>query len=168
LEVARCFEPGTAWKCVPCVSLDLGAMLASVYRRLGGNMMAISQHRLVLAAAIVIGTGFTTDTWAADTTWMSAKILESGTSQNCGYKYPDYRIEIKGNSFKSVPVEGDSTEASTTTLNIKSLSPDGSGKITVTSKAGKPWTYEFAAGNGPRRIRYGNEFGSCRYAWVPK
>jgi hypothetical protein len=131
-------------------------------------MSTITQRFVVFAVAVVLAGGLPTSLRAADAAWVSAKVLESGVPNNCGASYPDYRIEIKGNSFKSVPISGDTSEASSTTLNLKSLNPDGSGKITITNKAGKTWNYEFSVGNGPRKIKYGNEFTSCRYAWVPK
>jgi hypothetical protein len=131
-------------------------------------MSAITQSFAVFAVALVLGGSLPASLRAADATWVSAKALESGVPRNCADSYPDYRIEIKGNSFKSVPVGSDTSEASSTTLNLKSLNPDGSGKITITNKAGKTWSYEFSVGDGPRKIKYGNEFTSCRYAWVPK
>jgi hypothetical protein len=105
---------------------------------------------------------------AADASWVSAKVLEGGSPSTCGYGYPDYRIEIKGTTFTSAPVGGSSSEASSTTLNIKALQPDGSGRITNKNRAGKTWNYDFDAGAGPRKVRYGNDFSACRYAWVPK
>lgn len=105
---------------------------------------------------------------AADASWLSSKVLEGGSSANCGQGYPDYRIEIKGTTFRSVPVGGATSEASSTTLNVNTLQPDGSGRVSVKNKAGKTWNYDFEAGAGPRKVRYGNDFSACRYAWVPK
>lgn len=128
-------------------------------------MPPISIAVLISLASLWAFSGFAV---AADASWVSAKVLEGGVPNNCGQGYPDYRIEIKGNTLKSTPVGGDSSAASSTTLNIKTLQPDGSGRVSVKNNAGKTWNYDFDAGAGPRKVRYGNDFSACRYAWVPK
>ena len=64
--------------------------------------------------------------------WTASMNLVGGTYRNCGDPpYADYKIEIAGQTFIGVPYGG--RNASTISLDLTSLKPDGSGRVNVTS-----------------------------------
>jgi hypothetical protein len=50
---------------------------------------------------------------------------------------------------------------------IDALNADGSGKVRALTDRNRVATLEFAAGNGPRVIRYTAPYSICSYTWTP-
>ena len=99
--------------------------------------------------------------------WTASMNLVGGTYRNCGDPpYADYKIEIAGQTFIGVPYGG--RNASTISLDLTSLKPDGSGRVNVTSPRGVVFHFDFEAGTGPRRIHFGGDNNECRFELQPK
>ena len=45
---------------------------------------------------------------------------------------------------------------------------DGSGTVTAMGHKAKPWDFEFEAGTGAQKIKYGSRYGTCQFLITPK
>jgi hypothetical protein len=81
--------------------------------------------------------------------------------------FADYTIVIIGNILTATP---DAKHKSFTTMKVDltGLKADGSGTVTAMGHKAKPWDFEFEAGNGARKIKYGSRYGTCRFLITPK
>lgn len=100
--------------------------------------------------------------------WVASVELIGGYESLCGRQpYDNYRITVDGTMFSGIPEQGETQNKLKIVLDLSGLGPDGSGRITVLSKTGVQWYFDFDAGVGPRRIRSGNGGNQCRYMFVP-
>jgi hypothetical protein len=99
--------------------------------------------------------------------WTSATNLVGGIYRNCGDPpFQNRKIVIRGDAFTATPDHEDQWNR-VTTLNLKSLNSDGSGRISVKNRLGVTRHFDFDPGQGPRVIRVGGDNAECRYIWKP-
>ena len=127
---------------------------------LGGDM----KRTMILAIGVGL-IGSPQICWAADATWVAVSTLERGTSQNCGGGQGNWQVEIKGNTLKRTTL---STNRSFTALDLKSLQPDGSGKVTGKDDKNREFYLVFEPGSGPRIFHHTNSLNACGWVFTPR
>jgi hypothetical protein len=121
--------------------------------------------KTLLAAAALLG--LSKVVIGADYSWTAANDLVNGSQRNCGNEpYSHYKIEVNGKRLVGTPVT--TTRGSPFVLDLRSLQPDGSGRVTAVDPNKKiPFSFDFAAGAGPRKILIGSNNMECRYLLTP-
>lgn len=112
---------------------------------------------------------------AADVTWSAVGTLEDGTSPYCGggtIPMPEWvgradgQVDIKGNTltFKSTsPVPNHSF-----TVDLKSLQPDGSGRVVGKDGKNREFYITLDPGSGARPFHLTYSYSACRRVYSPK
>ena len=99
---------------------------------------------------------------AADAKWTAVSTLERGTS--CGVGQADWQVDIQGNTMRYThPATNRSY-----TIDLKTLQPDGSGKVTTKDDKNRDFYLTFEPGSGPRVFRVTNSINACAYLMAPK
>jgi hypothetical protein len=110
--------------------------------------------------------GMTTMANAADYSWTSSASLVSGGARNCGTEpYPDYKVAVKGSLLMAGPAYGRGDDIQ---MDLSTLKPDGSGKLTYMSKKNIAYTFEVDAGTGPRKVTMASANTPCKFLYTPK
>ena len=111
---------------------------------------------------------------AADATWVAVSTLANGTSPYCGggqftgqqvtLGQSDWLVDIKGNTLTFTSRAG----YRSSTLDLKALQPDGSGKVVGKDDKNREFYLTFAPGSGPRPFLVTNSITPCRTVFTPK
>jgi hypothetical protein len=105
-------------------------------------------------------------------TWTAYPTLISGSPRNCqdGFtgRYPPYRLELRGNRLTGTPVQRENANRPNIDLDVSSLNPDGSGKISsVQGDKKQEFLFTFAPGQGPRSFTRRRATVECVFEFVP-
>ena len=119
--------------------------------------------KIALFATVAALVGYSTFSAAADAKWTAVATLERGTSQNCGGGQNDWQLEIQGSALKYVSGANRSG-----TIDLKSLQPDGSGKVSMKDDKNREYYLTFEPGTGPRVFHVTNAFNACGFLLTPK
>ena len=112
---------------------------------------------------------------AADATWVAVSTLENGTSPYCaGGQFTgqqvslgqnDWQVDIKGNTLTFTSRAG----YRSSTLDLKALQPDGSGKVVgKDDDKNREFYVTFDPGSGARPFHVTNSITPCRSVFSPK
>jgi len=97
------------------------------------------------------------------TTWQVMSVLEGASSHTCGdTMVSKFNVELRGDVLRF--------QASGSPTDLKLLGPlnaDGSGKIRALNRKNREVALDFAAGEGPRTIRYTPPYSVCVWSLVP-
>ena len=97
------------------------------------------------------------------TTWRVMSMLEGGGSHTCGDTMVDkFSVELRGNVLR-FQAAGSPTDLKL----LDTLNADGSGKIRALNRKNREVTLDFAAGEGPRTIRFTPAYSVCVWSLVP-
>ena len=111
---------------------------------------------------------------AADATWAAVGALEDGTSPYCaGGQFTlqqvspgqnEWQVDIKGNTLTFTSRTG----YRSSTLDLKALQPDGSGKVVGKDDKNREFYLTFDPGSGARPFHVTNSINACRSVFTPK
>ena len=111
---------------------------------------------------------------AADASWVAISELESGTSPYCaGGQFTgqqvslgqsDWQVDIKGNTLTFTSRTG----YRSSTVDLKALQPDGSGKVVGKDDKNREFYLTFDPGGGARPFLLTNSITGCRTVFTPK
>jgi hypothetical protein len=96
-----------------------------------------------------------------DAEWNAQVVVEKGVPRNCGDGPWIWKIKMVGQSFIATGARD------TVILNLRSLLPDGSGRVIGKSQKGIDYFWDFEAGTGPRKIHQSDSNTECGYRWTP-
>jgi hypothetical protein len=91
----------------------------------------------------------------------------AGPQRDCSTNSMNVRWRITETAESIIMHEDRRSSGSGLRLNASHLNPDGSGRIDITYKGGKPIRFEFAAGHGPRLVRYTYGYHACVWELRP-
>jgi hypothetical protein len=101
---------------------------------------------------------------APPTTWQVVSVLEGGSSHTCGDTMVDrFYVELRGDVLRTFA-------KSSSPNDLKLLGPlnaDGSGKVRALNRKNREVTLDFAAGEGPRTIRFTPAYSVCVWSLIP-
>ena len=111
---------------------------------------------------------------AADATWVAVSTLENGISPYCaGGQFTgqqvslgqaDWQVDIKGNTLTFTSRAG----YRSSTLDLKALQPDGSGKVVGKDDKNREFYLTFDPGSGARPFLVTSSINACRTVFTPK
>ena len=111
---------------------------------------------------------------AADATWVAVSTLENGISPYCaGGQFTgqqvslgqaDWQVDIQGNTLTFTSRAG----YRSSTLDLKALQPDGSGKVVGKDDKNREFYLTFDPGSGARPFHLTNSINACRRVYTPK
>ena len=100
---------------------------------------------------------------APPTTWQVTSVLEGGSLHTCGDTMADkFSVELRGDVLRF--------QAAGSPNDLKLLGPlnaDGSGKVRALNRKNREVILDFAAGEGPRTIRYTPPYSVCVWSLIP-
>jgi hypothetical protein len=91
----------------------------------------------------------------------------AGPQRDCSTSSMNVRWRITETAERIIMHEDSRSSGSGLRLNASHLNPDGSGRIDITYKGGKPIRFEFVAGHGPRVVRYTYGYHACVWELRP-
>ena len=110
---------------------------------------------------------------AADATWAAVSTLENGTSPYCaGGQFTgqqvslgqaDWQVDIKGNTLTFTSRTG----YRSFTVDLKTLQPDGSGKVVGKDDKNREFYLTFDPGSGARTFHMTYRLKACRRVYTP-
>ena len=112
---------------------------------------------------------------AADATWAAVGALENGMSTSCGggsiplpeWAGPAYgQVDIKGNTLTFTSTSRIPNHSFT--VDLKTLQPDGSGKVVGKDKNNREFYLTFDPGSGARQFHVTSSITPCGYVFTPK
>ena len=111
---------------------------------------------------------------AADATWVAVSTLDNGISPYCaGGQFTaqqvslgqnEWQVDIKGNTLTFTSRTG----YRSSTLDLKALQPDGSGKVVGKDDKNREFYLTFDPGSGARPFYLTNSITPCRSVFTPK
>jgi hypothetical protein len=120
----------------------------------------------MIVAAVLLGLVNVAN--AADATWVgTSSVSKDGSEDGCDGVGADYTIVINNNFMTATPDTKHKSYA-TMKVDLAALEANGAGTATAMGKNHKPWDFEFEAGTGARKIKYGSRYGTCRFLITPK
>jgi hypothetical protein len=109
---------------------------------------------------------------AADATWVAVSTLETSpycaggqfTLQQVSPGQNEWQVDIKGNTLTFTSRTG----YRSSTLDLKALQPDGSGKVVGKDDKNREFYLTFDPGSGARPFHLTNSINACRSVFTPK
>jgi hypothetical protein len=128
----------------------------------------MSRFMMALMAMLL---GSTVAHAANDATWEASNNHHASGVHSCllgDSNLADYTVKITGNQLEITP-NAQWAKYQSFKVDLASLKADGSGVVmTPRSPRSKTWFFEFEAGHGARKIRWGSLGGMCRWVFIPK
>jgi hypothetical protein len=96
--------------------------------------------------------------------WRVVSVLEGGSSPNCGDTMVEkFYVQLRGDVFRT----GARSSSPTDFKLLATLNADGSGKVRALNRKNREVTLDFAAGEGPRTIRFTPPYSVCVWSLIP-